>query len=409
MNILFIHQNFPGQYLHLAPALASRGHLIAAIGITPRSIDGIMAIKYQPTRSTSTDIHPWVTDFETKIIRAEGAAAAMLELKARGFTPDVICVHPGWGEALFIRDIFEKTKIIAFHEFYYHGRGVDVGFDPEFKEDAFENLAKVRLKNAHLLLSYEDADIVVTPTNWQKSVAPGWVKQKTEVVFDGVDTDAIRPNLDVSITLNNAIKLTKNDEIITFVNRNLEPYRGWHIFARAIPRIQAARPNAHILIIGGDSVGYGAPPTDCTGWKEKYWKEISEKVDTSRIYFLGHVPYAQFISILQLSSAHIYLTYPFVLSWSLMEAMSTGAIVIGSATPPVEEVIEDGKNGFLVDFFDVNGLATKISEVLKDRDSLWHIKENARQTIINRYDLKRVCLPRQIEIVESAQSRMPTI
>jgi len=401
MKILFIHQNFPGQYKHLAPALAARGHEVVALGITSSAAEGVTVLKYKPTRSTSKNIHPWITDFETKVIRAEASALALIELRDKGFTPDVVCVHPGWGESLFVKDVYSEAKIIAFHEFYYHGRGVDVGFDPEFLDDSFEMRARVKLKNTHLLLSYEDADKIVAPTEWQKQVAPAWVQQKTEVVFDGVDTDLVAPNDAAVITLNGSVTLTKQDEIITFVNRNLEPYRGWHIFARAIPLIQAARPNAKILIVGGDGISYGAKPTDAANWKEKFWGEIADRVDASRIYFLGHIDYKHFIAVLQISTAHVYLTYPFVLSWSLMEAMSAGAVVIGSDTPPLKEVIEDGKNGFLVDFFDAPALANKIADALANRESLSHIRKNARDTIVKRYDLKKVCLPKQIEMVES--------
>ncbi len=401
MKILFIHQNFPGQYKHLAPALAERGHEVVALGITSSAAEGVTVLKYKPARSTSKNIHPWITDFETKVIRAEASALALIELRDKGFTPDVVCVHPGWGESLFVKDVYSNTKIIAFHEFYYHGRGVDVGFDPEFLDDSFEMRARVKLKNTHLLLSYEDADKIIAPTEWQKQVAPAWVQQKTEVVFDGVDTDLVTPNDAAVITLNGSVTLTKQDEIITFVNRNLEPYRGWHIFARAIPLIQAARPNAKILIVGADGISYGAKPTDAANWKEKFWGEIADRVDASRIYFLGHIDYKHFIAVLQISTAHVYLTYPFVLSWSLMEAMSAGAVVIGSDTPPLKEVIEDGKNGFLVDFFDAPALANKIADTLANRESLSHIRKNARDTIVKRYDLKKVCLPKQIEIVES--------
>lgn len=402
MRILFIHQNFPGQYKHLAPALAKKGHEVVALGITPTATDGVQTLKYSPARSSSKAIHPWVVDFETKAIRGEACAKAMIELKAQGFMPDVVCVHPGWGESMFIKDVYPDTKIVAFHEFYYHGRGVDVGFDKEFEDSSFEMLSRVRLKNTHLLLSYDSADVITAPTEWQKSVAPRWVREKTEVVFDGVDTDLIAPNENVTLTLNDSITIKKSDEIITFVNRNLEPYRGWHIFARALPLIQAKRPNAKILIVGADGVSYGAKPTDAATWKEKFWGEVADKVDASKIFFLGHIAYQSFIAVLQISTVHVYLTYPFVLSWSLMESMSAGAVVVGSDTPPVKEVIKDGKNGFLVDFFDSEAIAEKISYVIENRDSLDFIRKNARETIISNYDLKRVCLPRQIEIVESS-------
>lgn len=401
MNILFVHQNFPAQYKYLAPALAKRGHTVVAIGITAAAIDGVTVLNYKPVRGSSSSIHPFAADFETKVIRADSCARAMIQLRDKGFLPDVVCAHPGWGEVMLVKDVFYDAKLISFHEFYYHPRGVDLGFDPEFKEDNFEQHARVRLKNAHLLLSYEESDKIVSPTHWQKAVAPRWAQEKMDVVFDGIDTDILCIDDDAFLEINGTLRLSKCDEIVTFVNRNLEPCRGWHIFARALPLIQAKRPDAYILIVGGDSVSYGSAPKGAKSWKEKFWAEVSDRVDTSKIIFLGQVPYKHFISILQISTVHVYLTYPFVLSWSLLEAMSCGAVIVGSDTEPVREVIEDGKNGFLVNFFDHSRLAYTVCDLLESRDELRHIRQAARETVVCRYDLKTVCLLRQIEIVES--------
>jgi glycosyltransferase involved in cell wall biosynthesis len=405
MRILFIHQNFPGQFKHLAPALVAAGHEVVALSLNAApDLPGVRHLRYGVGRSTSAHIHPWVSDFETKVIRGEACAKAAMQLKQQGFEPDVVYAHPGWGEALFLKDVWPKVPLLGFFEFYYHGQGADVDFDPEYPSP-LEDQMRVRAKNAGNLLNLAACDAGVCPTEWQKSVHPPEFHHKLEVIFDGIDTDALRPNPGVSITLNNALRLTRTDEVITFVNRNLEPQRGWHIFVCALPEILRRRPRARVLIVGGEGVSYGAKPKDGVSYKQRYWAEVAERVDASRVHFLGHVPYAQFTALLQLSSVHVYLTYPFVLSWSVLEAMSAGALVVGSRTPPVEEVILDGENGLLVDFFDPVGVADAVDQVLDHPDRMQTLRDAARRTVIERYDLKRVCLPRQMALLERLAGR----
>ncbi len=405
MKILFVHQNFPGQYKHIAPYLASKKHEIVAVSINKQpDITGINQIQYSLKRGTSQNIHPWVSDFETKIIRGEGCAFALMTLKNQGFKPDIILCHPGWGEGIFIKEIFPRVPLLFFFEFFYHPMGVDVGFDSEFPSDFVDSL-RVRTKNANNLITLNICDHGVTPTNFQLSVFPDEYKRKISVIFDGVDTNILRPDNTVEATFQNGNKLTCNEEIITFVNRNLEPYRGWHSFARSIPIIQALRPNAHILIIGGDDVSYGSQPKDGISYKHRFINEIKDKVDWSKVYFTGRVPYNQFVRILQLSSVHVYLTYPFVLSWSMIEAMSCGCLVIGSKTPPVEEVIQHEINGLLVDFFNPEEIALAVNMVLNHPDRMHKIREKARETVINKYDLKTICLPAHIKLINDLANK----
>ncbi|MEN9315184.1 MAG: hypothetical protein RIS35_1577 [Pseudomonadota bacterium] len=402
MKILFVHQNFPGQFKHLAPALAAAGHEVVALGInqTRAELPGVQHYRYKVKRGTTPNVHPWVGDFETKTIRGEACARACAQLKERGFVPDVVYAHPGWGEALFLKDVFPAAKLVGFFEFYYHGQGGDANFDPEFPRPPFDEM-RVRAKNAANLLSLEACDVGVCPTEWQKSVHPEEYKHKLQVVFDGIDTDALRPDPDAKISLaDKGLTLSARDEVITFVNRNLEPYRGWHVFARTLPEILRRRPKAQVLIVGGDEVSYGAKPKDGISFRQRYWEEVASQVDASRVHFLGKLPYAQFTRVLQVSGAHVYLTYPFVLSWSTLEAMSLGALVIGSRTPPVEEVIRDGENGLMVDFFDRNGIADAVDRVFEHPDRMQALRDAARRTAVERYDLKRICLPRQLEIIE---------
>lgn len=401
MNILFVHQNFPGQYKHLAPALTKRGHRVVALGIGDRKIPGIEYFHYRPKRGTSDNTHPWVTDFEAKVIRAEACANACNELKRRSFKPDVICVHPGWGEALLLREVWPEAKQLHFVEFFYGSIGRDVGFDPEFPSPEFSGNCRLRIKNTNNLLNLFDMDHGISPTAWQRSTVPEQFREKIEVIHDGVDTDRLRPDASAVLQATNdsgeTIRFTKADRVITFINRNLEPSRGYHQFMRAIPLIQKLDSEAHIVIIGGDGVSYGAAPETGT-WKTKYLDEVKDKIDLTRIHFLGKVPYDQFVSAMQISAAHIYLTYPFVLSWSMLEAMSLGAPIVGSRTPPVEEIIEDGVNGRLVDFFNPDEIARVAVDVANSANT--EMLAKARQTIVEQYDLSSICLPKQIELIE---------
>lgn len=400
MKILFVHQNFPGQFKHLAPALAAAGHEVTALGINAsRPIPGVRYIRYAPERASTQGIHAWVGDFESKTVRGEACAKAALELKRNGYTPDIVYAHPGWGETLFFKDIWPHTPLLCFFEFYYQARGGDMSFDPEFPKPPFDEF-RVRLKNAANLLSLESCDAGICPTEWQKSTHPKIFQDKIQVVFDGIETGRIVPDPNASLVLaKRGIRLTRADEIITFVNRNLEPYRGWHVFARTLPEILERRPKARVLIIGGDDVSYGPKPKDGVSYRQRYWSEVAGRVDRSRVHFLGKIPYAQFLNVLQLSSVHVYLTYPFVLSWSTLEAMSAGALVVGSRTSPVEEVIRDGENGLLVDFFDRKGIADAVDRVLDDPERLQSLRDAARRSVVERYDLAKVCMPRQLQII----------
>lgn len=406
MNILFIHQNFPGQFKFLAPALAQQGHVVFAMTMQKVSApewQGVKLVPYTASRGTTPNVHPWVSDFETKTIRGEACFRAALQLKARGFTPDVIIAHPGWGESLFLKDVWPQAKLGIYCEFYYHPQDADVGFDPEFPVKDEGDVCRLRLKNLNNLLHFEVADAGISPTHWQASTFPEPFRGNITVVHDGIDTEAVAPDPNVRLTLNGNITLTGQDEVITFVNRNLEPYRGYHIFMRALPEILKRRPNARVLIVGGDDVSYGARPESGKKWKDIFVAEVRSQIsdaDWARVHFLGNLPYQHFIPLLQLSTVHVYLTYPFVLSWSLLEAMSAGCAIVASDTRPLREAIKHGETGRLVDFFDVTGLANEVCALLDDPAARADLGTKARAFARANYDLKTVCLPRQLAWVE---------
>jgi glycosyltransferase involved in cell wall biosynthesis len=399
MNLLFVHQNFPGQFKHLAPALVKAGHRVEALGIDGPGLSGISLRRYRPTRGSTANMHPWAADFETKVIRGEACAAAAARLQAGGFTPDIIVANPGWGESLFLKDVWPRARLLALIEFFYAARGLDCDFDPEFANPSLAAAARVRVKNANMLLALTSMDHGICPTAFQRSTVPAVFHDRISVIFDGIDTQIVRADSAATLTIGERT-LRAGDEVVTFVNRNLEPMRGYHQFMRALPQILRARPHAVVLIVGGNEVSYGAPPPDGRTWKQIFLDEVKVDLDMSRVFFLGRIPFADYLRVLQISACHVYLTYPFVLGWSCIEAMSAGCVVVGSATPPVTEVIEHQKNGVLVDFFDHGVLAKTVVDVLAHPAAYAPLRTAARATTVSRYDLATVCLPQQLQLID---------
>lgn len=415
MKLLFVHQNFPGQFKNLVPAmLADKGNTV--VGFTMRHVapmDGLQVVHYKAGRSSTKGIHPWMQDTESKVIRGQVALKAAFKIRdEHGFVPDVILAHHGWGEALFLKHAWPDARLALYCEWYYPLQGADVNFDPEFLLPTQDNLCRLRMKNSHNLLSMEQAVAGISPTQWQASTHPDWFKPRIEVIHDGIDTDRVCPAqpgaepLTLPIPADEAcrietgsITLQPGDEIISFVNRNLEPYRGYHIFMRALPELLRRRPNAKVVIVGANGVSYGAPAPHGS-WKQTFLDEVRGELDMSRIAFVGNIPYPSFLRLLQLTTVHVYLTYPFVLSWSLLEAMASGGAIVASDTEPVREVITDGETGRLVQFFDREALVERVCELLDDPAQRKRLGQNARDLCVSRYDLKRICLPAQQRFIE---------
>ena len=407
MRLLLIHQNLPGQYRHLLTHYGQMpGCQVVGLGEMRRlkdnfrtPIPGVKLVGYETPPVSKATTLPTLRTTEAAVQRGQVVLKTLLRLKKAGFYPDVVYAHPGWGETLFLKDVFSRARLLHFCEFYYNTVGQDFDFDPEFPNTA-DDVLRLRMHNLHHLMALEQANVGIAPTLWQKSLFPSTYHSKIDVVHDGVDTSMVRPDPEAFVHFpNKGLRLTCKDEVITFASRNLEPYRGFHTFMRALPAITTSRPHAHVIIVGGNDVSYGRRLPEGT-YREKYLAEIEGRFDASRVHFVGKLPYKTFLHVLQVSTAHIYLTYPFVLSWSMMEAMAAGALVIGSRTPPVGEVITHGENGLLVDFFSPRDIAEAIQRVCEDPARMQLQRQRARQTIIDLYDLNTVCLPKQRALIE---------
>lgn len=414
MRVCFIHQNLPGQYRHLIDALLQRGDEVIGIGeraavarITARH-PRLHLLGYEmPDPSTRAGVPQHLAELDGQVLRGQAVVRALRVLKQKQRVPDLIVVHPGWGEAMFVRSEFPSVPVLGYCEFFYRANGSDVGFDPEYAGSA-SGLHRLQLRKMPHLLALDDIDAGVCPTEWQRAQFPPEQRAKLAVVHEGVDTDALVPRADAQVTLGDWT-LRAGDPVVTYVARNLEPYRGFHTFMRCLPHLQRLVPEARVVVVGGDEVSYGVrlPAGQC--YRERLLAELGERLDRSRVCFTGKLPFATYAAVLQVSAVHAYLTYPFVLSWSLLESMASGCAIVASRTAPVEEVIVDGVNGWLTDFFDAPALAEKLAAVLTGRLDHAPVRAAARQTVVERYDLRRVCLPAGLALLDRAAALTPVL
>lgn len=391
MKWLFIHQNFPGQFVHAVRRLIAAGDQVIGIGQPhSTSLPGLRRLEYAPAQAGSP--HAFVREFDLAVQNGLSVARLCEALKAEGFIPDLVVGHSGWGETFYVKDVWPTAPLLNYFEFFYRPTGSDIDFDPEFPPTPDMD-KRLRTRNAINLVGLEAADWGQTPTHWQRDQYPARYHERISVLHEGIDTDIVRPNPSARLWLSGGISLAATDEILTYSARNLEPYRGFHSFMRALPKVLQARPRARVVLVGGDGVSYGSRADKAGCWRHQLLNELDDRLDLSRIHFVGHLPYPQYLTVLQLSTVHVYLTYPFVLSWSLLEALSAGCCVVASRTPPVEEMIRDGENGVLVDFLDADAIADTIVRQLADRSAQRPLRQRARATVVEQFDLNRVCLP----------------
>lgn len=402
MIFVFVHQNFPAQYRHLVRYLADQpGNTVYFITQnTTNVMAGVTKLVYKVQTPATLNCHPLTVDYDIAVRTGLAVVQVCQSLQQQEIRPDLIVGHCGWGETLFIKDVFPDSPLLSYFEFFYHFSYVDVNFDSEYPTDSRESF-RLRSRNAVNLLSFDATDWGNSPTHWQRSLHPPEMRTRITTIHEGVDTEAAQPDPAAWVKLGpNDVVLTRADEVVTYVARNLEPYRGFHVFMRAAREILRRRPNAKLIVVGGDEVSYGMPHASGETFRAVMLKELGPDIPLDRIYFTGQVPYEIYVNILQVSSAHIYLTYPFVLSWSFVEAMACGCAMIGSDTPPVMEILKDGENGLSVDFFSPAAIADRVDEVLDHPDRMQAMRAAARQTAVEQYDFKTVMLPRWLTLFD---------
>jgi glycosyltransferase involved in cell wall biosynthesis len=408
MIVVFIHQNFPAQYLHIVRRLAGQpGNSVYFITQENHNeIPGISKLVYKPHLPAVSTCHAYTFTFDAAVRTGTAAADVCRGLRERNTVPDIVVGHCGWGETLFVKEVFPNAPLLSYFEFFYYPQGADVGFDPEFAPHVDGDCARLQVRNTVNRLSFAASDWGHTATAWQRSLFPVAMQSRITSLHEGVDTDRIRPDPTSWIKLaRENLLLTHEDEVITYVSRNLEPYRGFHIFMRALPKILRRRPRAHVLIVGGDGLSYSDPPPYGRTYREMLLAELGAKLDLDRVHFLGQVPHETYLNVLQVSSVHIHLTYPFVLSWSFLEAMSAGCVVVGSATPPVLEVLRDRENGLAVSFFSTDEISDRVDEVLDHPDRMQALRDAARATAIRDFDVRSVTLPRWDQLLTGLVDR----
>ncbi len=399
MRVLFLHQNAPGQFPHLAAHVAADpANDVVFLGQTkPGDLPRVRWLRYGHRATDEASIHPYLRSTEIGVRRGQAVARACLHLSREGFVPDLIVAHPGWGESLFLRDVLPRARVVSYCEMFYHAQNADVGYIPE-TELSLDGRCRLRIWNATLLLALEAMDAGLAPTAWQRDTHPAAFRPRIAVAHEGVDTDTVCPDPSARFVLPDGHRLAPGEEVVTFVARNLEPYRGFCTLMRALPALLAARPAARVVICGADGASYGALPAEGGTWRQKMLDEVA--VDPARVHFVGALPRETYLALLRVSALHLYLTIPFVLSWSCIEAMSAGCLILAADVAPVREVIEDGATGFLVDGRDPAAVAARAAELLAERAGLRAVAALARAVAVERFSLPR-CLARQTDILRS--------
>lgn len=397
MRILFVHQNAPAQFRHLAPHLADdlRNQVVFLGNGDGGSGGRVRWLSYASPAPASPETHHYLRRAEVAVRRGQAVARACLTLKSEGFEPDLIIGHPGWGETMFLRDILPRTSILSYCELFYQPDGQDTGYIPETSIN-LDGKCRIRAWNADLLTALSTMDRGLSPTQWQRDQHPSIFRDRISVIHEGVDTAEVSPRSDAWFDVPGGPSFSVGDEVVTFVARDLEPVRGFNMLVRALPELLRHRPNAQVVICGGSSVSYGRPPPGGRTWRDTMMEQFS--IDPARVHFVGKLDRPNYLNLLRISALHLYLSVPFVLSWSCIEALACGCLVLGSDVAPVREVLEDGVNGFLVDARDSELLARRAADLLARRALLASVRKTARGGAIARFELGR-CLAEQTSLI----------
>ncbi len=396
MHVLFVHQNFPAQFGHIAQYLVQNHDFRCTFVTNQRvgAVDGIDVLHYEPQGGATARTHYCSRTFENAVAHAHGVYRACR--RRRELRPDLIVGHSGFGSTLFLREVFD-CPIINYFEYFYRPRGSDLDFRPEAKPQELDVLRSY-CRNGMLLLDLENCDTGYAPTKWQKDRLPDAYSYKVEVIFDGIDTTIWRPSSD------RLSPVREGTRLVTYVARGLESMRGFDIFMRIAKRIYEQFPNVMFAVVGEDRVAYGGDHKVTAGKSFKDHVLSQDNYDVSKFVFTGRVQPLFLARLLSASDVHIYLTVPFVLSWSLFNALACGATVLASDTEPVREIIKHGETGLLADFFDVDALAELAITVLRDPSEFRHLGTAGLEMVQQNYSLEKT-LPKMLELYQRVTSR----
>ncbi|HVY19767.1 MAG TPA: glycosyltransferase [Bauldia sp.] len=396
MKIVFVHRRGAAQFRHLARHLAERGAEVTVIcEQRDAPVAGVRFIVHPPATERTGAIPRHLAVADECAQHANLVAETLERMRHAEGAPDLVVGHIGWGGMLFVKDVLPRTPALAYCEYYFQPKGGDIGFDPRTPVSIAE-LSRARLRNMVQRATLDGIEGGISPTVWQRSRYPAAIRPRIAVCHEGVDVNLCRPDAAARFRLPNGRFLSPGDPVVTYVARDLEPYRGFPQFMRAAARIAARREDALFVVAGNDGISYGRAHISGRSWRAVMMEETA--IDPSRIFFLGAIDHASLIRLFQVSAAHVYLTVPFVLSWSLLEAMACGCNVVGSDTAPVKEVIGDGHNGVLADFWDADAIAAQVMDGLARPEAMRPRRLAARATIEQRYR-RGDCLARQVDIL----------
>lgn len=382
MRVLFLHHTFPGPFRYLAARLgASPDNEVVFVSERSRRDVRIPGVRHVTVAGVQPAAVQDRAEREMVHMIRSGArfANALLCLQRDGFEPDIVYEHPRWGCSFFVRDVFPAAFHAVYAEWYYT-KGANYTFFTHGAPRPAVDFAPSRVRNVCQLNALAECDLAVTSTQWQKEQYPPALGERIRVVHEGIDTAFFSPRRGERFRLEDC-DLSSVRELVTFSGRGLEPFRGFPQFFRSLPRLLAARPECHVLIMASERQG-----GDETLSLERLRQEVP--VDSRRVHFVGFRPYEEYRMLLRASTVHVYFTAPFALSAGLFESMSCGCLLVSSDTEPVREVVRHGENGFLCDFWDSEQLADMVAELLARAEAMEPVRAAARQRILSAYNLK---------------------
>tara|TARA_Y100001954_G_scaffold234525_1_gene290197 strand:+ start:5046 stop:6257 length:1212 start_codon:yes stop_codon:yes gene_type:complete len=402
MKILLIHQNFPGQFRQLAPHLLDRGHELVAICSHQRPVlEGVRVLRYEEPAKPVGELPHSTLLWHEALQRASVVAKLCSGLASEGWQPDRILAHTGWGETLGLHEVWPDVPQIVWPELWLRPEHGGYGVDPLKLHVGLDQYLDHLGRNALTARALDHAVAWVLPTRHQANSFPvEFQGSRLCVIHEGIDSHLASPDPSVSYEVGGH-RVDRSVPTITLVNRNLERLRGFDVFMRALPIIQAQHPTVRVLIVGDNEGGYGGGHASGRPLREVMLEELDGQLDMNRIHFLGRIPHPYLIKLLQATWVHVYLSYPFIMGWSLLEAMSCGCCIVGSRGMPVEEAIHNGVDGVLVPMDDHQRLAQRVLVLLANPHLRQQLGFNARCTALS-WD-QSVTLPQLTDLVERGE------